>query len=174
MYAIRSYYVKVTVGAWLDKDLDYNKKEIEAAIEATNRNPNVRGVIVGNETLLRADLTYDQLVSYLRQVRKRVGVPVSTGEIWYSWIEHPKLANEVDFIAAHVLPYWEAVPPEDAVKFAVQRYQDLKNAFPGKRIVIAEFVITSYSIHYTKLYERMWVPSPVAWAQERKPIQTNR
>lgn len=135
----RKYGLKVTVGAWLDKDLDYNVKEIEAAIQATNRNPNVRGVIVGNETLLRADLSYDQLVNYLRQVRKRVGVPVSTGEIWYSWIEHPKLANEVDFIAAHVLPYWEAVPPEDAVEFAVQRYQDLKNAFPGKRIVIAEF-----------------------------------
>ncbi len=135
----RKHGLKVTVGAWLDKDLDYNTKEIESAISAANRNPNVRAVVVGNETLLRADLTYEQLVTYLRQVRKRVGVPVSTGEIWYSWIEHPKLANEVDFIAAHVLPYWEAVPPKDAVKFAVQRYQDLKNAFPGKRIVIAEF-----------------------------------
>jgi len=135
----RKHGLKVTVGAWLDKDLDYNAKEIESAIAATNRNPNVRAVVVGNETLLRADLTYEQLVTYLRQVRKRVGVPVSTGEIWYSWIEHPKLANEVDFIAAHVLPYWEAVPPKDAVKFAVQRYQDLRNAFPGKRIVIAEF-----------------------------------
>ena len=135
----RKHGVKVTVGAWLDKDLKYNAKEIESAIAVANRNPNVRAVVIGNEALLRGDLTYDQLVSYLRQVRKRVGVPVSTGEIWYSWIEHPKLANEVDFIAAHVLPYWEAVPPKDAVKFAVQRYQDLRNAFPGKRIVIAEF-----------------------------------
>ncbi|MBN2752548.1 MAG: glycosyltransferase [Rhodospirillaceae bacterium] len=135
----RRHGLKVTVGAWLDKDLDYNAKEIESAIAVANRNPNVRAVVVGNEALLRGDLTYEQLVTYLRQVRKRVGVPVSTGEIWYSWIEHPKLANEVDFIAAHVLPYWEAVPPKDAVKFAVERYQDLKTAFPGKRIVIAEF-----------------------------------
>lgn len=135
----RKYGLKVTVGAWLDKKLDYNAKEIEAAITATNRNPNVRAIVVGNESLLRGDLTYDQLVGYLRQVRKRVGVPVSTGEIWNTWLEYPKLANEVDFIAAHILPYWEALPPDQVAKYALQRYQELRQAFPGKRIVIAEF-----------------------------------
>lgn len=135
----RKYGLKVTVGAWLDKKLEYNTKEIDAAVNATNRNPNVRAIVVGNESILRGDLTYDQLVGYLRQVRKRVGVPVSTGEIWNTWLEYPKLANEVDFIAAHILPYWEAIPPEEAAQYALRRYQELKAAFPGKRIVIAEF-----------------------------------
>ena len=135
----RKHGLKVTVGAWLDKKLDANQPEVEAAISAANRNPNVRAIVVGNESILRGDLTYEQLVGYLRQVRKRVGVPVSTGEIWNTWLEYPKLANEVDFIAAHMLPYWEAIPPERAAKYALQRYQELKEAFPGKRIVIAEF-----------------------------------
>ena len=45
----------------------------------------------------------------------------------------------VDFIAAHVLPYWENFTDKQAVDQAVDRYQLLREKFPGKRIVIAEF-----------------------------------
>ena len=47
--------------------------------------------------------------------------------------------HSVDFIAAHVLPYWENFTDKQAVDQAVDRYQLLRNQFPGKRIVIAEF-----------------------------------
>ena len=43
------------------------------------------------------------------RVKRSSPVPVSTGEIWAAWIEHPELASAVDFIAAHVLPYWAAL-----------------------------------------------------------------
>ena len=39
-----------------------------------------------------------------------ISVPVTTGEIWHVWREFPRLANNVDFIAAHILP---AEPPPE-------------------------------------------------------------
>jgi len=47
--------VKVTVGAWIDKDKDRNKREIEAVINLARRNSNVIGVVVGNETVYRGE-----------------------------------------------------------------------------------------------------------------------
>ena len=64
---------------------------------------------------------------------------MTTGEIWNIWRDHPQLANSADFIAAHVLPYWENFTDKQAVDQAVAMYQLLRDQFPGKRIVIAEF-----------------------------------
>src|SRR4051812_14587556 len=47
--------LKVTVGAWIGKDKDRNKREIEAVIDLARRNSNVIGVVVGNETVYRGD-----------------------------------------------------------------------------------------------------------------------
>ena len=49
------------------------------------------------------------------------------------------LVNNVDFIAAHVLPYWENATADEAVDRAAFLYQLLRDTYPGKRVVIAEF-----------------------------------
>ncbi len=72
-------------------------------------------------------------------MRAESPVPVTTGEIWSTWLEHPELAANVDFIAAHILSYWEGVPREQAVQTAVDVYDRMRAAFPGKHIVVAEF-----------------------------------
>lgn len=72
-------------------------------------------------------------------MKSAVRVPVTTGEIWNIWRDNPELGSSVDFIAAHVLPYWENFRSDRAVDRAVDRYNLLRNQFPGKRIVIAEF-----------------------------------
>ena len=131
--------LKVTVGAWIDKNVDRNEREIEAAINLAKRNSNVNGVVVGNETIYRGEQKVDGLIELIKKVKKSVNVPVTTGEIWNIWRDNPELASSVDFIAAHVLPYWENFSDKQAVDQAVDRYQLLRNQFPGKRIVIAEF-----------------------------------
>jgi exo-beta-1,3-glucanase (GH17 family)/cellulose synthase/poly-beta-1,6-N-acetylglucosamine synthase-like glycosyltransferase len=131
--------LKVTVGAWIDKDVDRNEREIQAAINLAKHNSNVIGVVVGNETIYRADQKVEGLIELIKKVKKSVNVPVTTGEIWNIWRDNPELASSVDFIAAHVLPYWENFTDKQAVDQAVDRYQLLRNQFPGKRIVIAEF-----------------------------------
>ena len=131
--------LKVTVGAWIDKNADRNKREIEAAIDLARRNSNVNGIVVGNETIFRGEQKIDDLIELIKQVKKSVNVPVTTGEIWNIWRDNPELASSVDFIAAHVLPYWENFTAKQAVDQAVAMFQLLRDQFPGKRIVIAEF-----------------------------------
>lgn len=131
--------LKVTVGAWIDKNTERNEREIQAAINLAKRNSNVIGVVVGNETIYRGEQKVDDLIDLIKQVKKSVNVPVTTGEIWNIWRDNPELASSVDFIAAHVLPYWENFTDKQAVDQAVYLYQLLRDKFPGKRIVIAEF-----------------------------------
>src|SRR6202048_1226039 len=139
--------LKVTVGAWIDKNADRNEREIDAAINLAKHNSNVIGIVVGNETLYRGEQKAEDLIELIKRVKRSVNVPVTTGEIWNIWRDNsnttppgqPTLASTVDFIAAHVLPYWENFTDQQAVDQAVDRYQLLREKFPGKRIVIAEF-----------------------------------
>ena len=131
--------LKVTVGAWIDKNSDRNEREIDAAINLARRNSNVIGVVVGNETVYRGEQKPEDLIELIKRVKKSVNVPVTTGEIWNIWRDYPDLAYSVDFIAAHVLPYWEYFTDAQAVDQAVDRYQLLRDQFPGKRVMIAEF-----------------------------------
>src|ERR1700704_1234997 len=131
--------LKVTVGAWIDKNADRNEREMQSAIELAKRNGNVNGIVVGNETIYRGEQKIEDLIKLIQRVKGSVNVPVTTGEIWNIWLEPPELASSVDFIAAHILPYWEGFSDKQAVDQALIIYQKLRDAFPGKRIVIAEF-----------------------------------
>src|SRR6201996_343798 len=131
--------LKVMVGAWISKNDEHNQREIDAAINLAKRNSNVIGVVVGNETIYRGDQKLENLIELIKRVKKSVSVPVTTGEIWNIWRDHPQLANSASFIAAHVLPYWENFTDKQAVDQAVAMFQLLRDQFPGKRVVIAEF-----------------------------------
>src|ERR1700704_3973185 len=131
--------LKVMVGAWISKEDEHNQREIESAINLAKRNSNVIGVVVGNETIYRGDTKLEDLIDLIKRVKKSVNVPVTTGEIWNIWRDNPELASAVDFIAAHVLPYWENFTDKQAVDQAVYIYQMLRGQFSGKRIMIAEF-----------------------------------
>ena len=151
--------LKVTVGAWIDKNADRNEREIDAAINLARHNSNVIGVVVGNETIYRGEQKVDDLIELIKRVKKSVNVPVTTGEIWNIWRDFPQLAYSVDFIAAHVLPYWENFTDKQAVDQAVAMFQLLRDQFPGKRIVIAEFGWPSAGYNL-----RNAVPGPLAQA----------
>ncbi len=108
-------------------------------LDLAKHNSNVNGIVVGNETIYRGEQKVEDLIKLIQRVKKSTNVPVTTGEIWNIWIENPELASSVDFIAAHILPYWEGFSDKQAVDQAMIIYQKLRDAFPGKRIVIAEF-----------------------------------
>jgi exo-beta-1,3-glucanase (GH17 family)/cellulose synthase/poly-beta-1,6-N-acetylglucosamine synthase-like glycosyltransferase len=131
--------LKVTVGAWIDKDKERNEREIASALDLARHNSNVNAIVVGNETTLRAEMSVDDLIKLIQRVKRSSPVPVTTGEIWTVWIDHPELASAVDFIAAHILPYWEGFDASRAVDHSIEFYDKLRRVHPGKRIVIAEF-----------------------------------
>ena len=80
--------LKVMVGAWIDKNVDRNEREIDAAITLARRNSNVIGVVVGNEMIYRGEQKVDDLIEMIKRVKKSVNVPVTTGEIWNIWREY--------------------------------------------------------------------------------------
>ena len=90
-------------------------------MQVANANPDVKQIMVGNETILRGDMTVPELMADIDQVKAQTHVPVSTAEPWHVWLQHPELANSVDFITVHLLPYWEGVPENIAVQDAMNR-----------------------------------------------------
>ena len=135
----RKYGINVTLGAWISKDMKKNEEQISTVIRLAKENyRNVIRVIVGNEVLLRNEVSVKQLSDYLDRVRNALDIPVSTAEPWHIWIKNPELANHVDFIGTHMLPYWEGISLDHAVDFVVEHMAMLENAFPDKPVVIAE------------------------------------
>ncbi|MDO9423155.1 MAG: glycosyltransferase [Methylobacter sp.] len=131
--------LNTTVGAWIDGNLEKNRQEIETLINVSRQNnPNIVRVMVGNEVLLRGDMTAEQLIEYIREVKRNTWRPVSTSETWDIWLKHPELVAEVDFIAVHILPYWEGIAADDAVDYVFDRYHAVQQAYPNKPIVITE------------------------------------
>lgn len=128
----------VTAGAWIGPDMAANAHEIANLVDMARRNGNITELLVGNEAILRADVSVPALVGYLRQVRAATPLPVSTAEPWHVWLAHPELAREVDYIAVHILPFWEGVSIDEAIDFLLERYHELERAFPEKRIVVSE------------------------------------
>ena len=130
--------LRVTLGAWLGRDPARNRLEIAEAAALSQRHDNVERILAGNETMLRGEIALGRLIALLRELRAASPVPVSTSEPWHVWLANPELAEEVDFIAAHILPYWEGLPAEVAADYVLRRTDELRQAFPGKEIVLTE------------------------------------
>jgi exo-beta-1,3-glucanase (GH17 family)/glycosyltransferase involved in cell wall biosynthesis len=130
--------LEVLAGAWLDRRDDNNDRELAALISQARRWPDIKRVMVGNEVLLRNDMSPQELMAYLDRARAAIKQPVSTAEPWHIWQKYPELARHVDFITVHLLPYWEGVPRKDAIGEALMRYEQLQRLFPDKHIVIGE------------------------------------
>ncbi len=131
-------HLNITLGAWLDRHPVANAAELAKVVQVANANPDVKQIMVGNETILRGDLPVPELMADIQLVKSETHVPVSTAEPWHVWLKHPELANSVDFITVHLLPYWEGVPESIAVQDAMHRLAEVHDKFPNKRIVIGE------------------------------------
>lgn len=135
----RKHKLSVALGAWVDGRLELNEQEITKALKIAKDNySSVVRVFIGNEVLLHDLVPIETLIGYLDRARAELDVPVSVAEPWHIWLKYPELVKHVDFIGVHLLPYWEGVPAEEAVGYAVQRYKEVEAAYPGKPIIIGE------------------------------------
>src|SRR4029077_11554394 len=134
--------LKLVPGAWIyapnearqqfGRDAgEINAEETRALIRMANQNPNIERVLVGNENILRWDGQKDlrdpnatspaQLIREIRNVKRNVKVPVSTAEPWHVWLHYPELAREVDYLAVHILPYWDEKSDEAPLDYLKSR-----------------------------------------------------
>jgi glucan 1,3-beta-glucosidase len=135
------YGLKVMQGLWLSSHPARNNYQIETAIALANKYPGtIRSVVVGNETLLRGDMTATDLAATIRAVRARVRVPVTYADVWEFWLRNSDIANAVDFVTIHILPYWEDFPisASQAATHVDTIRRQVVNAFPGKEVLIGE------------------------------------
>jgi exo-beta-1,3-glucanase (GH17 family) len=135
------YGMKVLMGIWLGRDPVANEREVELGIAAAKRDhDSLRGIIVGNEVMLRGELSEKALAAYIAKVNAATDVPVTYADVWEFWEKHPGLAKVTDYLTIHILPYWEDEPvaPEKAVRHVADVYQHMKQQFAGKQIMIGE------------------------------------
>jgi exo-beta-1,3-glucanase (GH17 family)/cellulose synthase/poly-beta-1,6-N-acetylglucosamine synthase-like glycosyltransferase len=130
--------LNVAVGAWIDDHRDTNETQLQTAIELARTHLNVMRVFVGNEVALQGYVPLKELEGYLDRAREAIGQPVGTAEPWNTWLEHPELAQHVDFIGVHLLPYWEGLPVDMAVDYSIEQFHRIQKAFPNKEVIIAE------------------------------------
>jgi len=137
----RRHGLKVIQGIWIGGHPEKNRAEIEKAIKIANDYPDVvRAVVVGNEVLLRGELSAEDLVGLIREVKSRVKVPVTYADVWEYWLRNRDVAAAVDFITIHILPYWEDFPiaATNAASHVDSIHRQLVQAFAGKDVLIGE------------------------------------
>jgi glucan 1,3-beta-glucosidase len=133
--------LKVLLGLWVSGHADRTKVQINTGIALAKRFPGVvRGVIVGNEALLRGEVAPSALADLIRTVKTQVTVPVSYADVWEFWLRHRELADGVDFITIHILPYWEDRPiaAREAATHVASIRKQMVAAFAGKEVVVGE------------------------------------
>jgi glucan 1,3-beta-glucosidase len=132
----------VLQGIWLSHDVQKNRQQIATGVALAKRYPDViRALVVGNEVLLRGDLSVTDLEADIRTVKAQVTQPVTYADVWEYWLRYSDLQNAVDFVTIHILPYWEDFPiPADSAAAHVEAIRNkVAAAIPNKEIVIGEF-----------------------------------
>jgi hypothetical protein len=133
--------LKVLLGVWIGNGRLKNALLIDTAISLARDYPGViKAIIVGNEVLLHGDMTPSDLRELIRSVKARVNVPVTYADVWEYWLRYREVAEDVDFVTIHVLPYWEDFPvrAEGAAAHVAAIRKRVALAFPGKEILIGE------------------------------------
>lgn len=135
----RRFGLKVAANAWLSKDLAQNASEIASLISNANAGL-VDIAVVGSEAILRNDITEAQLLAYMNQVRQAIpaNVPVTTADVWGTFIAHPNLMAASDIVFANFYPYWEGTSVENAVCSLTQEYQRLVAASGSRPVAVSE------------------------------------
>ncbi len=141
--------MKVLMGIWIGRDPVNNENQIRQAIDLAKQYPSaLRGIIVGNEVLLRGEQTPAALTAMLKRVKEATGIPVTYADVWEFWRPGNDrvgpglegLAAAADFITIHILPYWEddPIPSAQGVAHLQAIYGILKAAYPDKTVLIGE------------------------------------
>lgn len=130
--------LKTFVGVWLGTDTDKNDLEIKNAIKIAKAG-DVDLLAVGNEVLLREDLTPDELVLYLKRVKEALPeIQIGYVDAYYTFSNYPEIVDAVDVIFANCYPFWEYTDLETSIDYMKHMYAHAKEAGHGKKVIISE------------------------------------
>ena len=135
----KEYGIKTLVGAWLGDDLEINEREVEGLIKLANEGF-VDIAAVGNEVMYRKDLTEDELLDFMRQVKEAIpaNIPMGYVDAYYEFSVRPRITEACDVILANCYPYWESCPMEYSLVHMKQMFVQALDAARGKKVIITE------------------------------------
>lgn len=132
------YGIKTMVGIWLDDNREHNEIEIKNGIEVA-RAGHADLLAVGNEVLLRGELSEDELIGIINRVKDAApGVPVGYVDAYFLFENHRRVTDACDVIFANCYPFWEGYPAEHALVYMKEMYRRAVNVAQGKRVIISE------------------------------------
>jgi len=130
--------LRTMVGVWLDDDREHNDLELDNAIRIANEG-HVDILAVGNETLLRGDLTEDELLGYIQRAKEGApNVEVGYVDAYFEFADHPRITDACDVLLANCYPFWEGCPAEHALLYMKDMYRRVCSVANGKRVIISE------------------------------------
>ncbi len=136
--AAKAKGLKTLVGAWLNDDLENNEKEITNLI-ALAKAGFVDVAAVGNEVLLREELSEEQLIEYLVRVKAALpGIPVGYVDAYYEFEDHPRITEQCDVILANCYPFWEGCALEYSILYMKDMFRRATKIANGKKVIITE------------------------------------
>jgi len=135
----KEYGIKTLVGAWLGDDPEINEREVEGLIKLANEGF-VDIAAVGNEVMYRKDLTEDELLDFMRQVKEAIpaNIPMGYVDAYYEFSVRPRITEACDVILANCYPYWESCPMEYSLVHMKQMFGQALDAARGKKVIITE------------------------------------
>jgi GPH family glycoside/pentoside/hexuronide:cation symporter len=130
--------LKTMVGAWLGTDKAKNEAEI-AQLTKLAKEGLVDIAVVGNEVLLRNELTEEEVLHYLKEVKKSIpNIPVSYVDTYFELSQRPEIIANCDLVLANCYPFWEGCNIEQAPVYLQKMYDMVKTAAKGKEVIITE------------------------------------
>ncbi|WP_339895868.1 glycosyl hydrolase family 17 protein [uncultured Algibacter sp.] len=140
----KEFGIKTLVGAWLGDDAEINKKEIDGLIKLA-KDGYVDIAAVGNEVMYRGDLTEDELLGFMYQVKTAVpNIPMGYVDAYYEFSHRPRITEACDVILANCYPYWEGCSLEYSLLYMKDMYNQAVSAGNGKKVIITETGWPSY------------------------------
>jgi len=134
----KEYGLKTMVGAWLGENQAINEEEMANVIRIA-RDGYADLVAVGNEVLYREDLTEEELLKFIKQVKNELpGIPVGYVDAYYEFCNRPAITDACDIIFANCYPFWEGCHIDYSLLYMKDMYQRALKAGKGKKVIITE------------------------------------
>ncbi|OWZ19898.1 Glycosyl hydrolase [Phytophthora megakarya] len=143
--------LKIELGMWVDATPSSFEKE-KAAFQALLQTgvvttDNIMGIHVGSEAVYREEVTPEQAISYLEEIRTMckanagaAKIPLTIADIGDTYTAHPEMIKAVDYVSANYFPFWEKVAVDGAADQFYTRFSALvKTASTyNKEVIVGE------------------------------------
>lgn len=134
----KSYQLKTMVGVCLSDDRDKNEIELKNGIKMALKG-DVDILAVGNEVLLRDELTEEEIIHYIQRAKQALPeVNVSYVDAYYQFEDHPALAEACDVLLVNCYPFWEECHADYSLLYMKDMYRRALKIANGKKVIISE------------------------------------